>query len=180
MSSVTLDLETLSTEQNATILTFGSVKFNPYTDIEPFAPMYYRLDVDEQLASGRAVDENTLAWWSKQPAAIRDEAFAEDDRTPVAKFLDDLNRYFVGVGDIWAQGPIFDLVILENLYKQNNRPIPWWYYQVSDSRTIFKLVGDPREKHKDVHHNALADAYAQAIGIQQICKHFNITEKITW
>jgi hypothetical protein len=36
-----IDLETLSTNPNAVILTVGGVKFNPYNSEEPAQPMYF-------------------------------------------------------------------------------------------------------------------------------------------
>ena len=36
-----IDLETLSTNPNATILTVGGVKFDPYTSEEPAEGMYF-------------------------------------------------------------------------------------------------------------------------------------------
>ena len=41
-----IDLETLSTKPNATILTIGGVKFDPYTRVEPSQGLYHRIDVD--------------------------------------------------------------------------------------------------------------------------------------
>ena len=43
-----IDLETLATDPNATILTIGGVKFDPNTNAEPHSEFYYKLDVDEQ------------------------------------------------------------------------------------------------------------------------------------
>ena len=36
-----IDLETVSTNPDATILTVGGVKFDPYTTIEPSQGMYF-------------------------------------------------------------------------------------------------------------------------------------------
>ena len=47
-----IDLETLSTNPNATILTVGGVKFDPYTNIEPAQGMYFRVDVDSHTENG--------------------------------------------------------------------------------------------------------------------------------
>ena len=55
-----IDLETLSTRPNATILTIGGVKFDPYTNVEPSQGMYHRIDVDSQTAMGRDVMEETV------------------------------------------------------------------------------------------------------------------------
>ena len=50
-----IDLETLSTNPNATILTVGGVKFDPYTMAEPAQGMYFRVDVNSQTSMGRDV-----------------------------------------------------------------------------------------------------------------------------
>ena len=57
-----IDLETLSTNPNATILTVGGVKFDAYTSAEPAQGMYFRVDVDSQTAMGRDVMQDTLDW----------------------------------------------------------------------------------------------------------------------
>ena len=54
-----IDLETLSTKPNATILTIGGVKFDAYTRVEPSQGMYHRIDVDSQVAIGRDVMDET-------------------------------------------------------------------------------------------------------------------------
>ena len=55
-----IDLETLSTKPNATILTIGGVKFDAYTRVEPSQGLYHRIDVDSQSAMGRDVMERPL------------------------------------------------------------------------------------------------------------------------
>ena len=50
-----IDLETLSTKPNATILTIGGVKFDAYTRVEPSQGLYHRIDVDSQVAMGSLV-----------------------------------------------------------------------------------------------------------------------------
>ena len=50
-----IDLETLSTNPNAVILTVGGVKFDPFTRTEPSQGMYFRVDVDSQTELGRDV-----------------------------------------------------------------------------------------------------------------------------
>ena len=68
-----IDLETLDTSPGAVVLTIGAVKFNPRgTGI--IDELYIRVDVDEQIALGRTVDEGTVEWWSTQPQAVQDEA----------------------------------------------------------------------------------------------------------
>jgi len=170
-----LDLESLGTKPNAAVLTLGAVKFNPYTDEDPTQALYVKFDVDEQIALGRFVDEGTLRWWSHQSAEVREEALSEGDRLSCNAALDQLNKFLVGADEIWAQGPVFDIPMLESLMRDLKRPIPWHYWQIRDSRTIFKLVGDPRrEMDTPDLHNALADAYNQAKAVQIVFKKLNL------
>ena len=171
-----LDLETLSTRPDATILTFGACKFNPYKQEDITQGIYFRINVDEQITLGRHVDDNTIAWWGEQAEDVREEALGDGDRISLEQFTQELNRFIVGVDNIWAQGPVFDIVILENLYRQLQLPCPWQFWQISDSRTLFKTHGDPRVKGREGHHNALADCVSQAQAIQLAVKKYNLTE----
>lgn len=168
---VMLDLETLGTRPDCVILTLGAVKFNPYTKEDPGPGLYLRINADEQIARGREVQEDTLAWWMKQDEEVREEALGEEGRVSVEDMYKQLNKFLVGVNNIWAQGPVFDIAILENLYRQYGWPTPWQYWQISDSRTLFKVHGDPRKAGRAAAHNALADCVYQAQGVQEIfCK----------
>ena len=112
-----VDLETISTNMNATILSLGGVKFNPYNNNEPNKPIYIKPDVDEQAIYDRDVDDETIKWWGKQSKIVQEEAFSEDDRLSLNDFCFELNKWLVGVDVIWAQGSGFDMTILESLYK---------------------------------------------------------------
>ena len=172
-----LDLETISTRPDATILTFGACKFSPYNQDEITEGIYFRINVDEQIALGRHVDENTIKWWSEQAADVYDEAFNPNDRISLEQFSQELNRFIVGADNIWAQGPVFDIVILENLYRQMSLPCPWQFWQIRDSRTLLSTLGDPRDKNKAGLHNALEDAVSQAQAVQYVHKIAGITTK---
>jgi hypothetical protein len=174
---VMLDLETISTRPDATILTFGACKFSPYNQDEITEGIYFRINVDEQIALGRHVDENTIKWWSEQAADVYDEAFNPNDRISLEQFSQELNRFIVGADNIWAQGPVFDIVILENLYRQMSLPCPWQFWQIRDSRTLLSTLGDPRDKNKAGLHNALEDAVSQAQAVQYVHKIAGITTK---
>lgn len=172
-----LDLETISTRPEATILTFGACKFNPYADEDITQGIYFRIDVDEQITLGRHVDEVTIEWWSKQSQDVYDEAFNPANRISLEQFTQELNRFIVGCDNIWAQGPVFDIVILENLYRQLAKPVPWQFWQIRDSRTLLSSLGDPRDKNKAGLHNALEDCVSQAQAVQYVFKKAGITEK---
>ena len=169
-----IDLETLSTNPNATILTVGGVKFDPYTMAEPSQGMYFRVDVDSQTEMGRDVMQETVNWWSKQPKEISDEAFSDDNRASLGDLIKKINKFSVGVDVFWCQGPLFDYAILQDIYKQLGYPVPWQYWQIRDSRTLFSLVPkDPDEKRTGLH-NALEDCYFQAKKVQRVYKQLGI------
>ena len=173
---IMLDLETLATSPDSVVLTFGAVKFNPFDDHRELdSGLYFRINVDEQIALGRNVDAGTVAWWGQQNAEVREEALGEHDRVSLEEFTKELNRFVVGADRIWAQGPVFDIVILENLYRQLQKPAPWPYYSIRDSRTLLKALGDTR-KPGTMLHNALADCVSQAQAIQSAVKRYNLTE----
>ena len=125
---IMLDIETLATSPDAVVLTFGAIKFDPFNpSIQMSDGIYFRLDVDEQIDLGRRVDQGTVAWWGTQSAEVREEALGETDRASLEDFTKALNKFVVGATRIWAQGPVFDIVILENLYRQIGKPAPWQY-----------------------------------------------------
>jgi len=169
-----LDLETLGTRPGCVILTLGAVRFDPYSLREPGPGLYLRIDADEQIAQGREVQEDTLQWWMNQAEDVREEALGEGNRVSVTEMYQQLNRFLVGANCIWAQGPLFDFAILENIYRQYEWPTPWQYWQIRDSRTLFGVHGDPRVKGKVGLHNALEDCVSQATAVQQIYKRLGI------
>ena len=172
---VMLDLETLSTRPESVILTIGAVKFSPWAeDVDAENGLYYRVNVDEQLAMNRHVQEETIEWWGRQDAEVREEALGDTGRVSLEEMTRGLNRFLVGVENIWAQGPVFDIAILENLYRQLVKPTPWQFWQIRDSRTLFQVHGDPRDRNRTAAHNALMDCYYQARAVQDIYKSLGI------
>jgi hypothetical protein len=167
-----IDLETLATCKRAVILTLGAVEFDPYSDQEPWDPVYIKLDVTQQTEQGRVITDDTLDWWSKQSEEIQADAFSEDGRTTIREALDQLRRAVAHCTDIWAQGPQFDISILEDLYVSNEEPVPWRYGVIRDSRTLLSIAPDCRIN--ELAHNSLADAYCQALGVRNFYKKYQI------
>ena len=163
-----IDLETLGTGPDCVVLTIGGVKFNPNEISTPHNEFYYRFDVDEQLAKGRTTLDSTLEWWGKQEKSVREEALGDEGRTPVLDVLKHLNKWCVGVDVIWCQGPAFDIVILEHMYRQYQHHVPWPFWKIRDSRTLFSIMpSDPRKEIEFDAHNALEDCKVQALCVQK-------------
>ena len=172
----TIDLETLDIQPGATVLTLGGVKFNPQNTQEPHSKIYFKISVDDQHRLGRSVSDSTIEWWSKQDPAIMEEAFDQTDAITVENLCEEIARWAVGVDLFWGQGYGFDFTMLENMFRSVERPIPWQFWQVRDSRTLFGLCAvDPRKKMQVNLHNALDDAFYQAKGIQLAYKELGVT-----
>jgi exodeoxyribonuclease VIII len=170
-----IDLETLSTRPDAVILSLGAVKFNPYNQEDPYDPLYFKVDVDSQTEKGRHVMQETLDWWATQPKHIQEDALGEQDRISLDEVIKQLNKWSVGIDVFWCQGPLFDYAILQNFYAQMQRPVPWQYWAIRDSRTLFGLFKE-NEVHKTDAHNALADCDYQAKKVQRYYKALGIKQ----
>lgn len=170
-----VDLETIAVSPRSTVLTLGAVHFNPhgngYGD-----KLYLRINIDEQDALGREVDQSTLDWWAKQDPAIMEEAFSPYDRVPLADAMDQFHKFAWGCDAFWSHGATFDLVIIEDMLRQLNKPLPWNFWQLRDTRTLFDLGFSP-DMPKGSLHNALEDAIRQAVGVQNIYRKLNIQPK---
>ena len=170
-----VDLETMAVTPRAVVLTLGAVHFNPhgngYGD-----KLYFRISIDDQDKLNREVDPNTLEWWSKQDPVIMEEAFSDEDRVPLVDAIDQFHKFAWGCDTFWSHGATFDLVIIEDIYHQLGKPVPWQFWQLRDTRTLFDLGYDP-EMPKGGKHDALQDAIRQAIGVQNMYTKLKIRSK---
>ena len=111
---------------------------------------------------------------NKLGSVLLQEALGDKDRISLDAMIKTLNKWCVGVDVFWCQGPLFDYAILQNFYAQMGIPVPWNYWQIRDSRTLFSLVPrDPNEKRTGLH-NALEDCYFQAKKVQRVYKELGI------
>lgn len=171
-----IDLETLGHTPNTVALTIGGCKFDPNVISPSRDFFYYRFEVDEQIERGRSTDSSTLEWWASQPDHVREEALGDENRTPVLDVLKALNKWCVNVECIWAQGPAFDIVILEDMFRQWDHHLPWPFWKIRDSRTLFQIMPkDPRKELEFDAHNALEDCKAQALCVQQSLQQLGLT-----
>lgn len=169
-----VDLETLAVSPNAVVLSLGAVHFDPFGK-NHLDEIYFRIDLDDQDKLGREIDPNTLDWWAKQDPAIMEEAFNPTGRLSLIDAVEQFHKFAWGCDAFWSHGSTFDLVIIENIYRQLSKPVPWQYWQLRDTRTIFDLGHDP-EMPKESKHDALADAIRQSIGVQNVYKKLGIKQ----
>lgn len=77
---------------------------------------------------------------------------------------------------IWANGPQFDVPILEVAYHAVQLPTPWHYRAPRDFRTITEAAGMSRDDFCNYGeaHNALDDAIAQAMTVCEAYKRLGL------
>lgn len=174
MADLMIDIEGLATGPDATILTIAAQPFDPFGQGYYDRHFYTRVTLESQ--EDRDISESTLSWWASQPAQSREEAFGQDNRVDLEVALKDLARMVRTCGRIWANGPTYDMNILEHAYKSYGLVQPWQFYNVRDCRTVFKLY--PGLAQPPTSHHALEDCRRQIAMLQETLRHFNIREML--
>lgn len=152
MSKVMVDIESLSTEQNATILSIGAVVMDDAMD------KTFYLEINPR--QGRDISIDTLEFWFKQPIKPPLGGIC-----PLNTVLIDFHKWLssVSMTEIWANGITFDITVLENAYKSTGITVPWKYNTMRDYRTLAALFPEvPKPIFVGDVHNALHDAIYQA------------------
>jgi 3' exoribonuclease, RNase T-like len=164
-TEVMIDIETLSTHQNAAVLQIGAAAFSLKPDEPAMTLAEWKLDLNSQEA--RHISADTLKWWSTQPHL----ASMLNGKVPWQKALEELRSFIevvtVGTKDVhvWANSPSFDLAILKSFPHK----LPMWHFRNErDFRTARALFPAQPWDSKAVEHDALADATAQATHIRKI------------
>jgi hypothetical protein len=169
-TDVMIDLETLDVLPTATILTIGAVKFDPLgRDVEEKSceKFYVRVDVDSCDRLGATVSQSTLDWWASQSQEAQNEAFDPNGRIDIHDAMAQLYKFCWGAKRVWSHGAGFDVIILEWYFRKIGKAIPWSFWEVRDTRTIFDLGINPNRPPVLKHH-ALEDAWNQAVGVQNV------------
>lgn len=166
-----IDLETLSTAQNAYITSIGVAMFAPTTGmvVERFfcvchCNYHKRYDIDPA----------TVNWWLGQNDEARKSLCDVPDHLTfsIHDALYNLTKFLTKNGlqpVVWGNGATFDISILENAYNTEGLYIPWKFYNIRDMRTIIDVAlslpggQDALMIERDgTAHNAIDDAEHQA------------------
>ena len=178
-TDIMIDLETLATSPDAAILTIGAVKFDPFGDDvnDPKCVKFYtRVDLDSCDKIGLVTNDDTIAWWANQSKEAQDEAFGETDRVDIVDAMHQLYKFCWGAKRVWSHGATFDIVICEHIFRKIGKAIPWSFWEVRDTRTLFDIGINPNRPPVLKHH-ALEDAWNQAVGVQNVFKTLQGTTK---
>ena len=171
MQHVMVDIETLSTEPDAPIISIGAVKFDPnsFTIGETF---YCPISISSNFEIGRKASASTLEWWMGKDNRTALDQYLEAEKEPLWTALDGFATWF-GTESLptWGNGATFDNVILSEAFKACSIPRPWSHRHDRCYRTLCALKPDMEIRREGTYHNALDDAITQAKHMQRIVQH---------
>jgi hypothetical protein len=160
-----VDIETMGLRPDAAIVAIGAVTFGENEILDRF---YTPVSLQSCLDLGLTVSRSTVEWWDRQPNDVR-ARWDVANAPPVEAALNQFHWWLLNAIDplttrVWANGPDFDLVILQSAMERVQLEVPWSYFNKRCYRTARKLMslaGD-RERERIGAHDALADAVHQA------------------
>lgn len=174
--AVMVDIETMSTEKNAAIMSIGAVKFDvagqsSRDDLLNGETYYSNISLESNEKFGRHISASTISWWFKQSKEAQIALFEE----PILPLNTALVKYRMwlekcNADRYYANDPDFDIVILNDGFAAVGDRSPFAYYQHRSVRTTIELAYPHDEPMPNIEtgvaHNALDDAIKQAITVQ--------------
>lgn len=168
MSHYSLDLETLGTNVNNTILSFGICEFDPENKkIIRTLEVTFDYDKDKTLTCTLG----TIQFWLQQainnPQAV-EHVFKNDSKLDVYSGLEKLYLFIKEnktEPQIWCNGTKFDMGMMEYLFKEACIEIPWKYNSDRCMRTLRSMYGHidvDMGEYSNITHTALSDSIWQA------------------
>ena len=157
--NVMIDIETLGTEPGCAIVSIGVVRFD-VGGVIPDSGSYWSVDIESCQSHGLTIDAETLKWWLKQPDVVQEQLRGGYALPGV---LAELSNYIDSDDVVWANPPKFDAAILEAAYGVVDQDVPWKYWNLRDSRTLFETFDHhPKDEFDGQDHVAIDDARQQA------------------
>jgi hypothetical protein len=159
-----LDIETMGTGPSAAVVQIALVGFNFETFEVQAATDVFDADVDltSALMLGGVTDEPCVRWW-RDRGGFRPKGPARDLRSVLVL----LRRWFddrPSIERVWAQGPSFDIAVLEGYFRRAGMDCPWKYNAPRDTRTAYDLAADTglwSKSGREPDHDALSDCRLQ-------------------
>lgn len=171
-ADVMLDLETLSSQPDAAIISIGACTFRTDgTAMTADERKLFTISIDmvsSQRAGGH-VDAGTIRWWLQQSDAAR-AAVTGSNSANVAVALQMFRSWLLEIGParIWGNGAGFDNIILRQAYQRLQMEAPWGFYQDRCYRTLKNLRGEIQFTRMGIAHSALDDAVSQAMHAERL------------
>lgn len=193
-NAVIYDFETLSQDQQSGVvlsmamLNFSETRFTgelAYTFDELVDLTHFiKFDVSEQVKKyNRKIDKSTLEWWNDQGELAKEQLKPSVDDVSI----DTLYSFFIvnksaNVKKVYTRGNTFDPIFMENLMKQINKPMPYEWWEVRDTRSLIEGLSwgsDLDNKFKPpncesfIHHDPRHDIALDVMRIQSLVQAIN-------
>jgi len=181
MTDLMVDMETLGTTADSVIMSIGAVPFNLETGVVSEEGFYVSVSIDSNFDFRRRVSEDTLIWWMGQDAAAKQVFNEPKVALPEAlvMFSDYVGQTTLDTVRPWSNGADFDIPMLAHAMRQQHMTPPWKFWNARCFRTYKELPGAKAvpKPTGGVAHNALSDAYNQAVHLVAIHKALFQTQK---
>lgn len=167
MFDIMIDIETLSTKLNATILSVSACYFNPLTG-KIGKKFDKQINLESSLNAKRDVSASTVLWWMDQSNSARSHFKTNAKAGTMTEVLKEFSEFIDERALVWGNGSSFDLGILTTAYDKCKLPLPWKFWNERDVRTIVQvgrmLDFNPKQDmpFEGTRHNALDDSIHQA------------------
>jgi hypothetical protein len=182
IAHVMWDVETLSTQPNALVLSIGAVCLD--ANLTPVLKRSWNVDyssTDKHIINQRFdLDLSTITWWMGQEEAARRKITSPDMRSTfrpeaICRQIRDLCADnpdgWAGVC-VWGNGAAFDLPIMRHFMEVFDGPTPWKFFNEMCFRTMKALYSFVQKPIMNgVAHGALDDAVHQAEHLKIMSDH---------
>lgn len=182
MVDIIIDIETLGTKPNSPVIEIGACAINPrtgdiFSNFSRRVPNEYSFCDFAHGCFDEADDDirNTVRWWIDDPVRretlmkIISRSICVHEHAPLYEFCDwMIARNVEADGNIrvWANGPQFDLVILQSAFDRYGIKRPWICWQERCVRTALEMAGYEKGStswvERGPRHRALNDARHEA------------------
>jgi len=169
---IMIDIETLSLEQNAYILSIGAARFN-YNEFGDGGEHFYQnIYVQDKHQPYFHCDSKTLRWWLDQDEDARDR-LSKPEPQELTHVLCRFSEWMQTVPHmhVWSRG-MFDMRVLSYAYLVLELPFPIDLHLWRDQKT-FSMLSDgayasAAQRSRFTPHDALADARYQLRVVQDV------------
>lgn len=171
---IMFDLEMLSTQSSANVLSIGACVFGSQSLAPSEVSREFYTNVDDRSGT---IDVDTVLWWLGQSREAQQRLLKNRVGLDEALFtffrwcsihatgdqlgLQNQDKKSINV-EFWSRSPSFDEVILTSAYRRACSRSPFFHRWSRDHRTIEVAAQLPYDPHGGVAHDALNDALQQA------------------
>ena len=148
--NIIYDFETLSQEVNGAVtccalLIFHEKRFDVNNDPYTFEELVdsakvIKLDVEDQVKNyKRIITQETLDWWKSQGSEAQKWITPSDDDQKISKLYDWFwENSPTDIKNFYTRGKTCDPIFLQSLMADTDRPMPYNWWQIRDTRSYIE------------------------------------------